>query len=80
LAWYFNARRHAVGTRGPVWFFSRSAWSPPGGWELWAAVVAVASLVMGAAVVTALIASRRRDDRPVLAPVRPVVDALEGIA
>jgi len=80
LAWYFNARRHAVGTKGPLWFFSRAAWSPPGGWELWVVVVAMAVLAMGAAVVTALTTSRRREDRALPAPVSPVVNALEGIA
>ena len=80
LAWYLNARRHAVGTKGPLWFFSRAAWSPPGGWELWVVVVVVAAVAMGAAVVTALTTSRRREDRAVPAPVSPVVNALEGIA
>jgi hypothetical protein len=80
LAWYFNGRRHAVGTKGPLWFLSRAAWSPPGGWELWASVVLVATVLMVAAVVSSLRASRRSDDRTVTAPVSPVVNALEGIA
>ena len=29
--WYANARRHAVGTDGPAWFFDRAEWSPRSG-------------------------------------------------
>lgn len=49
VAWYANARRYAVGSRGPVVFFEASEWSPPGGWEAWAVVVvlAVAAAVAG---------------------------------
>jgi hypothetical protein len=81
VAWYFNARRHAVGTHGPVWFVDQSAWAPPGGWPVWIAVTVLAALAMGAAVVTALVASRGRDKhQAVPKPVAPRVKALEGIA
>ncbi|MBD8608599.1 DUF2142 domain-containing protein [Aeromicrobium sp. CFBP 8757] len=32
---YWNARRYAVGTDGPLWFFSEAAWSPVLGWPVW---------------------------------------------
>lgn len=48
VAWYSNARRSAVGTRGPIWFVGRSRWSPPGTWFLWGAVV-VLGVVAGLA-------------------------------
>jgi hypothetical protein len=41
IALYTNARRHAVGVSGPVFFFPSSQWSPRGGW-LPVAVVTVA--------------------------------------
>ncbi|MBV8159423.1 MAG: DUF2142 domain-containing protein, partial [Acidimicrobiia bacterium] len=79
-AWYFNARRHAVGTHGPLWFFASAEWAPPGGWGLWSVLAALGAAGMGAAVVTALRTSRHRGDRTVPAPTPPRVDALEGIA
>lgn len=53
VAWYANARRYAVGSRGPVVFFGASEWSPPGGWEAWAVVVVLAVAAGVAAAVTA---------------------------
>jgi hypothetical protein len=41
VAWYANARRSAVGTRGPWLFFSSAEWHPPLGWEIWT-VIAIA--------------------------------------
>jgi Predicted membrane protein (DUF2142) len=35
FAWYFNARRFAVGTDGPWNFIAEAEWAPPGGWVLW---------------------------------------------
>lgn len=55
VAWYSNARRYAVGTNGPIWFFGHSRWSPPGTWVLWSAVVAVGA---AAGIAAAWLASR----------------------
>jgi hypothetical protein len=44
LAWYVNAKRYAVGAKGPAWFLDRAAWSPPLGWWPWLAVTIVATL------------------------------------
>lgn len=51
LGWYVNAKRYAVGARGPVGFIGSSAWRPPGGWWFWVVVVAVAlvAVLSGAA-------------------------------
>jgi len=46
VAWATNGRRYAVGDRGPVWFVDAARWSPPGGWLLWAAVVAVGCIAV----------------------------------
>lgn len=35
LSLYINARRYAVGTKGPIWFLGHAQWSPPGGWLIW---------------------------------------------
>jgi hypothetical protein len=39
VAWFANARRSAVGTRGPWLFFSSAEWHPPLGWGIWAVLV-----------------------------------------
>jgi hypothetical protein len=44
LAWYWNARRFAVGQGGPKWFVTNAVWSPPGGWWLWLFVAGAGSL------------------------------------
>lgn len=44
--WYVNARRYAVSELGPVWFFGRSQWHPPGGWEPWFVMTALAVLCL----------------------------------
>jgi hypothetical protein len=50
--WYANARRHAVGIKGPILFIGHSAWRPPLGWLPWAftAVVGAMFLVTAAAI------------------------------
>ncbi len=44
LGWFVNSRRYAVGIRGPIAFWHGAAWSPPGGWPCWLAVVAIATV------------------------------------
>jgi len=39
VAWWANAHRSAVGTLGPVWFWSAPEWSPMLGWWPWTALV-----------------------------------------
>ena len=51
IAWYANARRYAVGARGPVLFFTSSEWAPPGGWVPWLVVVVVVVVATVAGVV-----------------------------
>jgi hypothetical protein len=46
VAWGTNARRYAVGNHGPVWFADAAQWKPPGGWVLWAVVVAAGTLAV----------------------------------
>lgn len=41
VAWFANARRSAVGTKGPWFFFSSAEWHPPLGWAPWA-ILAIA--------------------------------------
>lgn len=41
VAWYWNGRRHAVGTDGPRLFITDAEWSPPGGWVVWTLLVFV---------------------------------------
>ncbi len=59
-AWWFNARRAATGTDGPLLFLGEAEWSPPLGWAPWLGLA-----VVGAALVAAAIAgtSRRALDR-----------------
>ena len=49
VAWYYNGRRHAVGTGGPRWFLGREEWSPPLGWVPWLVVALSAALLLVAA-------------------------------
>jgi len=42
VAWWFNARRYAVGANGPLWFLDSAQWSPPLGWVPWLALLACA--------------------------------------
>ena len=47
VAWWTNARRFAVGMRGPRWFLPSAEWSPPLGWWPWLvlAIVGVCLLI-----------------------------------
>jgi hypothetical protein len=45
LAWWLESRRIAVGTDGPFFFMSDSAWDPPGGWLPWVFLMLVATAV-----------------------------------
>ena len=47
LAWLVNARRYAVGTRGPALFLTNDVWSPPGGWWPWLLAAVAAALLQG---------------------------------
>lgn len=44
LGWLVNARRYAVGTKGPTLFFLHSAWSPPLGWLPWMALATLGAV------------------------------------
>jgi hypothetical protein len=51
VAWWTNARRFAVGLRGPQWFLSSAEWTPPWGWWPWLILAAAgAGLMSGAAI------------------------------
>ena len=61
LAWWVNARRHAVGTDGSWWFFGSAEWSPPGGWWPWAVLaLAGSALVLAGGLLQAQRSSRSR--------------------
>jgi hypothetical protein len=45
VGWWSNARRYAVGSRGPIFFFGRSQWHPAYGWTPWL-LLAVAGVVL----------------------------------
>jgi len=49
LAWWLESRRIAVGTDGPFFFMSDSAWDPPGGWLPWVVLMLLATAVYVAA-------------------------------
>ncbi|MDQ3935566.1 MAG: DUF2142 domain-containing protein [Actinomycetota bacterium] len=57
VAWYLNARRHAVGTDGSLLFPFDAAWSPPLGWLPW---LALATLGAAAIAATGYAAARTR--------------------
>lgn len=48
-AWYVDAHRAAVGTRGPWWFAHAASWSPPAGWFTWLFVAALGAIALAAA-------------------------------
>ncbi|MFJ3378923.1 DUF2142 domain-containing protein [Curtobacterium sp. NPDC090217] len=57
------ARRYAVGANGEWGTMLRApAWQPPGSWELWTAILAVAAVTGGAAVVHRIRRSRPDED------------------
>ena len=65
LAWLVNARRHAVGTEGPLQFLTNDVWSPLGGWWPWLlAAVAAAFLQAWSAVLLGSTSSGRRAGLP----------------
>jgi hypothetical protein len=45
LAFYWAARRAAVGTDGPL-VFTHSGWSPPLGWVVWLAVATAGAVML----------------------------------
>jgi hypothetical protein len=47
IAWYANARRSAVGLKGPRFFFDSSEWQPPLTWFPWVLLVALAAASLG---------------------------------
>jgi hypothetical protein len=49
LAFYWAARRAAVGTDGPLVFIGDSAWSPPLGWGPWLALALAGSVALAIA-------------------------------
>lgn len=59
VAWYQNARRYAVGEKGPVWFLPHAQWAPPAGWQFWFVVMGLGWIAMLAA---GLLTSRRGGD------------------
>lgn len=46
VAWWANARRSAVGTLGPRWFWSAPEWSPPLGWWPWTLLVLAGAVLL----------------------------------
>ena len=51
VAIYTNARRYAVGTKGPWWWIGDAEWAPSGGWVLWMTAAALAAAWLGVEVV-----------------------------
>ncbi len=60
LAWYTNARRHAVGAPGPWLFLGHEQWSPPLGWRIWLLAVMVATTALVAFGVLACVIAGER--------------------
>ncbi|MFL5348124.1 MAG: DUF2142 domain-containing protein [Hyalangium sp.] len=46
VGWYSNARRSAVGIRGPWFFLTSAEWQPPLGWWPWCALVLVCAVAL----------------------------------
>jgi hypothetical protein len=59
LAFAASSRRQAVGTRGPILFFTRPLWSPPLGWVPWITIA-----LLGAAAVAAAPSRLDRRSKP----------------
>jgi hypothetical protein len=68
VAWYWNARRHAVGSDGPLLFFSEAEWAPPLGWALWLAVAIVGASMIAA--VASAVAAPTGSERVLTTPRR----------
>jgi predicted membrane protein DUF2142 len=49
---YWNARRYAVGSEGPVWFLPHAEWTPPLGFVPWLVMAAVGAALLCAGTVT----------------------------
>lgn len=58
VAWWANARRHAVGSQGPILFLDKSQWTPPLGW---APSLALLLLGIGALIGASLIGTHFRN-------------------
>lgn len=54
LAWWANARRHAVGTQGPIFFVGRSDWAPVLGWAPHALLALAGAIALVSAAVSAI--------------------------
>jgi hypothetical protein len=48
---YVNARRYAVGTKGPLDFLGSAQWSPRGGWIPWLLLSLLGALGLGASII-----------------------------
>ncbi len=65
VAWWTNARRFAVGIRGPRWFLPSAEWSPPLGWWPWLLLaVTGVCLLMAAPLIDRLLERRRGEIAP----------------
>jgi hypothetical protein len=60
LAFYWAARRAAVGTDGPILFFTDAGWTPPLGWIPWLLAATAGSAML----VAAMRAGARTAPRP----------------
>jgi hypothetical protein len=49
IAVWTSARRAAVSVDGPAWFFGRSQFVPPGGWQPWFVLAVVGTLALASA-------------------------------
>lgn len=64
-AWWENARRYAVGAKGPRLFLLHTvSWSPPAGWWLWAVVALAGAACLFLAIVMAGVAESARNRSP----------------
>jgi hypothetical protein len=65
VAWWTNARRFAVGIKGPRWFVPSAEWSPPLGWWPWLLLAAAgAALLFLVPLIDRFMTSARRGDTP----------------
>jgi hypothetical protein len=72
VAWWWAARRTAVGSDGPVWFAPHAEWSPPGGWLPWELVAIAGAGVFVLGAISALAARRQRAAAPLVGHREPV--------
>lgn len=82
VGWFANARRYAVGNRGPIFFFAASEWSPPLGWPVWTSCAALGALAVAAASVVVARRDRPSGDAPATGPAdvdaAPVAASVNG--